>query len=139
MNIELIYLIFLCLDEILSCNLFQNQISQLVISVIPRENLQQYTTMKYIINHILSVFKKLTHLIFTESSYSNIVELHDDPSISFSSSTLSVLKVKLSSFGICLLLVDGRFNQLHTLIVDIAEIYLPVSGLPNKVCSLLER
>ncbi|UJR29789.1 hypothetical protein I4U23_017335 [Adineta vaga] len=72
----------------LSNDLFEKQISKLVISILPLPNTQQYKTIEYLINHIFVVFKKLTHLIFTESSYSNIVELRCDPPMKFCSSTL---------------------------------------------------
>jgi len=79
--------------------------------------------MKYIINHIFSVFKKLTHLIISESSHQNMVGLPVDyPPINICSSTLLVLNIKVTIFDICLYLVDGRFDQLHTLIVQSRDI-----------------
>lgn len=84
-----------------------------MIAIAPLSNRKQYSAMEYIINHIFLVFKKLTHLIFTESSYLNIVELRFSPPIHFCSSTLLVLKIKISDFYICLFLVDGRFSQLN--------------------------
>jgi hypothetical protein len=90
--------------------------------------------MKYICNHIFDVFKKLTHLIFSESSYLNIVELpFIYPPISFCSSTLLVLNVKIHCFDTCLYFLDGRFNKLHTLIVESAYIYSS-EKIENKVC-----
>ncbi len=109
----------LCLDVNLSSNLFNNQISKLLITIDINRNMRHYSTMKYIINHIFSVFKKLTHLIFSESSYQNMIGLSFQyPPINFSSSTLLVLNVKVANFDICLYILDGRFNQLHTLIVE---------------------
>jgi hypothetical protein len=88
--------------------------------------------MTYIINHIFGEFKKLTHLIFSESSYQNIVELPFYLPMNFSSSTLLVLNVKIDCFDTCLYLVDGRFNQLHTLIVESGNI-LPRRHIENQV------
>ncbi len=104
-----------------------------MIAIAPVSNGKQYSAMEYIINHIFLVFKKLTHLIFTESSYLNVVELRFSPPIHFCSSTLLVLKIKISTFYICLFLVDGRFSQLHTLVVESGDISVS-TRVPNKVC-----
>jgi len=78
-------------------------------------------------SRIFSVFINLTHLMFSESSYEDIVWLlFDFPSRSFSCSSLLVLNIKVQSFPQFLCLLDGRFNQLHTLIVD----------MNNPVCSI---
>ena len=65
----LLILIFLCLDANLSSNLFKNQITKLLITIGIDRNLKHFSTMEYISNHIFTVFQKLTHLIFSESSY----------------------------------------------------------------------
>ncbi len=79
------------------------------------------------------MFKKLTHLIFSESSYQNIVVLpFVYPPINFCSSTLLVLNVKIDSFDTCLCFLDGRFNQLHTLILESDDIW-PSGKIENQV------
>ncbi len=89
--------------------------------------------MQYICNNIFDVFKKLTDLIFSGSSYQNMVGLpFVYPPINFCSSTLLVLNIKISSFDTCLYLLDGRFNQLQTLIVLSAHIWL-VEKIENQV------
>jgi hypothetical protein len=89
--------------------------------------------MEYLINHIFSIFKKLTHLTFSESSYQKVVQLSFDyPQINFISSTLLVLDVKVYYFNICLRLLDGRFNQLHTFIVQSSDL-TSFEEMENKV------
>ncbi|CAF1518188.1 unnamed protein product [Adineta steineri] len=50
-----------------------------------------------------------------------------------------MLNVKIQTFENCLYLLDGRFNQLHTLIVDLANVHRPYKilnqgDLPNLKC-----
>ncbi len=121
----------MCLDERLTCSIFQNQITTLVITI----DSEQYVleTMENICNHIFTVFNNLSHLIFYESSYKNIVRLlFDFPSVNFFSSTLWVLNIKIQCFRVCLYLLDGRFNRLHTLIVELANLY-PTEDIENQV------
>ena len=120
------------LDKRLSSGLFKNQITRLVIGVDRNQN--DLKTMENICNRIFTVFSNLTHLIFYESSYNNIVRLlFDFPSPKLSSSTLSVLNIKVQSFYMCLYLLDGRFNQLHTFYIQLAHIHCPDEGIENQV------
>jgi len=90
--------------------------------------------MENIFNHIFSVFLNLTHLIFYESSYQNIVRLlFEFPSPKLSSSTLSVLNIKIQSFDMCFYLLDGCFNQLHTFYIELAHIHCPDERVENQV------
>ena len=90
--------------------------------------------MEYICNNIFDVFKKLTDLIFSESSYQNIVGLpFMYPPTNFCSSTLLVLNVKINYFDTCLCFLDGRFNKLQTLIVE-SHYICPPEKIQNKVC-----
>jgi hypothetical protein len=90
--------------------------------------------MENICNHIFSVFLNLTHLIFYESLYKNIVRLlFEFPTPKLSSSTLSVLNIKIQSFDMCFYLLDGRFNQLHTFYIELAHIHCPDERVENQV------
>jgi hypothetical protein len=51
----------------------------------------------------------------------------------FRSSTLLKLNIKVHCFDDFLYLLDGRFNQLHTLYVDLARIYCS-DEIKNQVC-----
>ncbi|CAF4763527.1 unnamed protein product, partial [Rotaria sp. Silwood2] len=89
--------------------------------------------MKNICNYIFTVFINLTHLIFYDGSYINNARLlFDIPSSSFSSSSLLVLNIKVQTFDICLYLLDGRFNQLHTLNIELANIFRPLREIENQ-------
>ena len=67
----------------------------------------------------------LTCLILHELSYRNCVRLsfHDPLILNFRSSTLLYMKIRTQSFVDCLYLLDGRFNQLRSLIIDLAKLY----------------
>ncbi|CAF0725862.1 unnamed protein product [Rotaria sordida] len=49
------------------------------------------------------------------------------------SSTLSELHILVPRFIDCLYLLDGRFNQLHTLYVYITFINIPYETINNKI------
>jgi hypothetical protein len=120
------------LDERLTSGIFKNQITTLIITIDPNQH--DLSTMQNICNDIFTVFIKLTHLIFYESSYEDIVRLlFDFPSPCFSSSTLLVLKIKIQTFSQCLWILDGRFNQLQTLNIDLANIHSPLEEIENQV------
>jgi hypothetical protein len=109
------------------------QITELLITIGVDLKMKHHSTMKYISNHIFTVFKKLTHLTFSESSYQTMVGLSfASPPINFCSSTLLVLNVRIDSFPVCLYILDGRFNQLHTLIMETANIF-PSEKIENQV------
>ena len=50
------------------------------------------------------------------------------------SSTLTKLKINFETFTQCLFLLNGNFECLTTLIVDIKLIYYPVVRIDNTVC-----
>ncbi|CAF1019815.1 unnamed protein product [Rotaria sordida] len=114
-------------DEILSSGIFKDQITTLILTI-DNNNNDDYEEMLLsatnIFDYIFTVFTNLIHLIFYESSFKNRVPLYfaDPPSHTFRSSTLLRLNVRLESFNDCLYLLDGRFNQLHTLYVDLTHI-----------------
>ena len=85
---------------------------------------------------IFNNFTDLITLVMCESSYENCARLcldNDHSSFSsFRSSTLRILNVKIQSFDDCLDVLDGRFDQLHTLIVDLANVNRPYK-IPNQV------
>ncbi|CAF4454471.1 unnamed protein product, partial [Rotaria socialis] len=77
---------------------------------------------------ILSISKCLIDLTFTERiqiSFSNL------PSASCVSSTLTKLKINVSTFDDCLYLLDGRLQHLSILIIDIDEISDSSSNIDN--------
>ena len=138
----MIKLLCIYLDETLSSCIFKTQITALLISIdydfyIDCNN---YDNMQLsvlnICNDIFTIFTDLITLVICESSYKNCVRLlfENPPNHSFRSSTLRILNIKLKCFNDCLYLLDGRFNQLHTLIVNFLDIN-PQDEIPNQVSS----
>ncbi|CAF4481158.1 unnamed protein product, partial [Rotaria sp. Silwood2] len=132
----------MCLDERLSSSIFKNQITTLIISIDPDKN--EDWTMTNICNHIFTVFINLNHLTFYDASYKNHVRLlHYIQSPTFSSSSLLILNIKVQNFSGCLYILDGRFDQLHTLYIELANIFLPgekfekQKRIPNLKCFVL--
>ena len=121
-----------CLDKVLSSGIFEKQIKRLIIGI--DRNRNDLCTIVKICTCIFRVFVNLTDLKFCESWYENALPLlFDVPFRSFSSSNLLELNLKVQSFSNLLYLVDGRFSQLHTLIVDLNNIVYQPKHLENKV------
>ncbi|CAF3161616.1 unnamed protein product, partial [Rotaria sp. Silwood2] len=77
--------------------------------------------IKRVFIHILTMFNNLKYLNFGQSLRYDRLSFYLSPPTVISS-TLLELYVNLEYFSDCLYLLDGRFNQLHTLYVDIADI-----------------
>jgi len=124
-------ILYLFLDENLLNHTLKNQISSLIVNI--SENLRRSSidnVIKCAFTHILTMFTNIKYLNFGES-------LRSDQRLSFYlsppsviSSTLLELHVSLVYFSDCLYLLDGRFNQLHTLYVYIYEI---LSSYPERI------
>ncbi|CAF4175334.1 unnamed protein product, partial [Rotaria sordida] len=116
--------------ERLSSSMFKNQITTLIITIDPDK--QERSTIANICNYIFTVFTNLTHLTFYDAAYMNNIRLlFNIPSSSFSSSSLLVLNIKVQTFDMCLYLLDGRFEQLRTLYIELANILSP-SEIENQ-------
>ena len=123
-----------CLDEKLSLNIFQKQITRLILTL-DQNRSDRYEMIK-MCNLILPMFMKLTHLTFAKSFYENKYSLvFDVPYRSFSSSSLLVLNIKIQSVWQFVTVLDGRFAQLHTLTVDLINGAISTEiNQTNKVC-----
>jgi hypothetical protein len=77
-------------------------------------------SVENICDKIFTVFTRPITLVLHESSYKNRVRLYFDDTFlpNFHSSTLLKLTISVQCFYDCLYLLDGRFNQLHTLCID---------------------
>ena len=73
--------------------------------------------------HIFTTFSNLQYLNFCASSIGNERLSLANPCPGINSSTLLELHIRLASFASCLYILDGRFNNLHTLHVDIQFIW----------------
>ncbi|CAF4605006.1 unnamed protein product, partial [Rotaria sp. Silwood2] len=119
------------LDEKLISSIFKNQITTLTIAIDPDKKV--WSTMENICNQIFTVFINLTHLIFCDASYKdNVRLLFKIPSPNFSSSSLLVLNIKVQTFDVCLYILDGRFEQLHTLHIELANTSSPSKEIENQ-------
>ncbi|CAF4173351.1 unnamed protein product [Rotaria socialis] len=80
--------------------------------------------------HIFNTFSNLQYLNFYASTIWSERLSFANPCPSINSSTLLELHIRLMSFSGCLYILDGRFNNLHTLHVDIRFVY--ASDLRNN-------
>ncbi len=125
---------YLCLDKSSLVRIFQNQI--VTLSVTGKEGNHDEFTMNMRANlftYILTMFTNLLHLKF----YQNLNNptgfvLFNDQSSMFCS-TLVELHINVYFFDDCLFLLDGRFNQLRILLVNVFHIWRLRSTITNKV------
>ena len=89
--------------------------------------LKEYT--KKISGIILAFFAHLKHLTIMPSSFNNcsLLSFYKLSSLTFSSSSLTTLCVNVDDFNDCLALLDGRLQQLNTLIIEIDSIHYQTS------------
>ena len=78
---------------------------------------------------VLSVSKQLCDLTFSLSVLKNC----NLSKMNCTSSTLTTLNVSVDSFDDCLYLLDGRFECLSTMIIEITAVVEPLSNRENKV------
>ncbi|CAF2650008.1 unnamed protein product [Rotaria sp. Silwood2] len=128
-------------------HIFQQQITNLILINNDKEkmigSLRNYTINVY--GHILKFFENLTHLSILKdsiSSYPGLI-LHNLPSTTFFSSTLTHLCINTYNLDDCLYLLDGRLKQLTTLIVrkqyiHFSSIVHNMDNLPNLKCFSLK-
>jgi hypothetical protein len=84
--------------------------------------------------YIMKFFGNLKHLSLIGSccSFSRLV-FSNLSSTTFSSSTLNKLRIQVLNYEDCLTVLDGRFKQLRTLIVDILDMGRRLSNVYNMV------
>ena len=123
-----------CLDENSLTRIFKNQISSLVISISnDRKASSPKNADTIIFTHIFAMFQNLQYLNFGPSSlYHQRLSFHASP-LTVISTKLLKLHVRLDNFDDCLYLLDGRFNQLRTLHVDICLIHSQHITIKNQV------
>ncbi|CAF4965587.1 unnamed protein product [Rotaria sp. Silwood1] len=122
---------YLFTDERLISSIFKNQITTLIIAIDPDK--KDWSIMENICNQIFTVFINLTHLIFCYASYKNNARLlFKNRSPTFSSSSLLILNIKVQTFRVCLYILDGRLEQLHTLHIELANILPPSEEIENQ-------
>ncbi|CAF4267259.1 unnamed protein product [Rotaria magnacalcarata] len=116
-----------CLDSI-----HKNQISSLVVDITKYEKIISRDDANIrLFTHIFTMLSNLQHLSFCPSSFWYQRLLFCNPYPDIKSSTLLELHICLKRFSDCLYLLDGHFNKLHTLHVDIDTI-ISSSDLTNN-------
>ena len=128
----------LCLDETLTYR-FKNQISSLVIDITGNDEADSRKMIRLIFTHLCAMFTNLRYLNFGPSLSKCQQLSFGTSSLAVFSSTISELHIRVPRFMDCLYLLDGRFNQLHTLYVYITFIYVPQETINNKVYYILNN
>jgi hypothetical protein len=83
------------------------------------------------------MMNNLIHLTFYDASHKGIRLKIDSPLPNISSSTLLTLNVKVCNFKDCLYILDGRFNNLQSLHIDLMTIYPLLEQVENQVSLII--
>jgi hypothetical protein len=111
------------LDESSLVSINKNQILALVIERNTYgETISTNKVNATILTQIFTTFSNLQYLNICPSSFWNNRLSFLYPPANINSSTLLELHVRLYQFSDCLYILDGRFNALHTLHIDIWRI-----------------
>lgn len=103
--------------------MYKDQLKSVVIHFDENHSLYMSTRLTYIFGSILTMFRNLTSLNFRQSLvHWQYMSLNISPKQHIESSSLIKLNINLKKFNDCLYLLDGRFNELNTLSVNILEI-----------------
>ncbi|CAF1467107.1 unnamed protein product [Rotaria sordida] len=132
-NIEAKTFISLFTGETSVMHTLRNQISALVIDISTNET-QRFTRddNEILFTHIFTMFTNLQYLNFSPSSFGHQrLSFRTQPPTIISTNLLK-LHVSLNDFNDCLYLLDGSFNQLHTLYVNISFIVSTNVSVNNK-------
>ncbi len=128
----LTYNIFL--DQSALTHIDIDQIDSLVIEVNRYEDMRTCIDVNlYLFTQILTMFYNLKYFYFGPSFHSSQRLSFGNSPPNIFSSTLLELYVSLNDLTDCLYLLDGRFNQLHTLHVHISDNNSMDVKINNKV------
>ncbi|CAF2954961.1 unnamed protein product [Rotaria sp. Silwood2] len=120
-------------DETLLFHKFKSKILSLVIKMSRNGHISiEENANTFIFTHIFTMFTNLQYLNFASSCMSYQILSFDLSPPSVFSSNLLELHVNLDRFNDCLYLLDGRFNQLRKLYVNIYEIIPSRLVIDNK-------
>ncbi|CAF4340298.1 unnamed protein product, partial [Rotaria sp. Silwood2] len=111
--------------------LLNEQITCLTIDVKDKPTEPSSETLWVIFTLILSLCKQLNKLNFCQFDNRSTFRIFDLSSTNFKSSTLTELKINVETFDDCLYLLDGRFNCLSTLIINIEIISFTSGTIDN--------
>lgn len=115
--------------------LLMDQIKHLIIKIKDETTELSCKNTLDILSLILFSSKRLTHLTFSEWSSKEpvAISIFNNSTAICLSSTLTQLKICVNTFDDCLYLLDGRFECLSTLIVDIVKISMAKPNIDNTV------
>ncbi len=121
-------------DSILH-HLLTQQITHLNIDASYKPKSKASEILSSIFALILSICQRLINLNFCQLFSDRMITIciHNFPSTSCISSTLTKLKVTVATFDDCLYLLDGHFKCLSTFIIHVEEIWSSVSNKNDKV------
>lgn len=131
----------MCLDETRAWNILRSQIKYLITTLSYENHIfADISIIANICEKIFTVFTHLTAFTLCEASYRNCTRLaFNGTSLrDFRSSMLLTLKISVVDFEDCLRLLDGRFDQLHTLFVDMLDVCQPLD-IVNEVSFVNEK
>ncbi|CAF3215420.1 unnamed protein product, partial [Rotaria sp. Silwood2] len=111
--------------------LLNEQITCLTIDVKDKPTEPSSETLWVIFTLILSLCKQLNKLNFCQFDNRSTFRTFDLSSTNFKSSTLTELKINVETFDDCLYLLDGCFNCLSTLIINIEIISFTSGTIDN--------
>jgi hypothetical protein len=94
-------------------------------------------TLSDIFALILSLCKRLIKLNFSQLSHRLTLCTFELSSTNCKSSTLTVLKMNVVTFDDCLYLLDGRFNCLSSLIINVKSIICTSGTIDNTVSIII--
>ncbi len=133
------FIFFFCFsieDNTILRKLLNEQITCLTIDVKDKPTEPSSETLWVTFTLILSLCKQLNKLSFCQFDNRSTLCTFDLSSTNFKPSTLTELKVNVETFDDCLYLLDGRFNCLSTLIINI-EIISSTSGTIDNTVSII--
>jgi hypothetical protein len=124
-------------DNLILRDLLNKQITHLNFDIKKPAEYCSKTVSKILVL-ILSLCEKLTDLNFgdmflTRKCLTGAFNLRSE---NIMSSTLIKLKINVSNFLDCLFLLDGRFESLSTLIINVADIFDPVIDIGGRVSQI---
>ncbi len=96
-----------------------------------KKSIKSFESELYAVRLVLSRAKYLTDFTF-----SNRVSISSNTYIPIRNcicSILTKLTINVATFDDCLYLLDGRFNRLSTLIIDIEKISISIMDIDNMV------
>jgi hypothetical protein len=131
----MIFYSFYYLDKTSVICTLKKQILSLVVDINKKEiySFPKDDSNAIIFAHIFSMFTNLRYLKFCLSADYHQRLSFQTTSLTVISTNLLDLRVCLDNFNDCLYLLDGRFQQLHTLYVDIAFIFSSPLTIKNEV------